>query len=349
VSDDPTTTAPPARSTRSGHAALLAVQLVFGLFPVFVLLAVDGGFAPQALAAWRLVFGTVAVGAVAFLAHRRAVRVRRGLFGPLLVCSLSGVLANQVLALEGTARTSASAAGLLMTMIPVFTFAIAAVTRQERFTLRQIVGVPIAMSGAVYLLVAARGASIEGSDPALGVALILANTFCYAGYLVYSRRVLVELPPAVFLFWVYLLSLPAAPFLAWGHDLVPSATDPVAVARGWWGLALLLVGPTFLAYLLNAFALARVPASVTAIYIYMQPLIAASGGALVLGETLAPALFVAASLVFSGIALVTMGRARSGLPPEPSPTNTASQGAPPRGRVCLTLPSRCSRRHRARS
>jgi len=178
----------------------------------------------------------------------------------------------------------------------------------------------------VDLLVAARGASIGGSDPALGIALILANTFCYAGYLVYSRRVLVELPPAVFLFWVYLLSLPAAPFLAWGHDLVPSATDPAAVARGWWGLALLLVGPTFLAYLLSAFALARVPASVTAIYIYLQPLIAAVGGAVILRETPAPELFVPAVLVFTGIALVTIKRR-----PRSGAANASAPAADPAG------------------
>ena len=39
-----------------------------------------------------------------------------------------------------------------------------------------------------------------------------------------------------------------------------------------------IVGATVLTYLLNAFALARVPASVVAIYCALQPLVAAAAG-----------------------------------------------------------------------
>jgi drug/metabolite transporter (DMT)-like permease len=295
-------------SARAGHVALIAVQLIFGLFPVFVKLAVSGGLEPQALAAWRLVFGSVAVGAVAFALHGRAAIPARRLMPKLFVCSVLGVLANQLLALEGTARTSASSAGLLMTLIPVFTFVIAGLARVERFTLRQLLGVPVAMCGALWLLLAAKSGAVPGSDPVLGNTLIVLNTLCYAAYLVYSRNVLRELPPAVFLFWAYLLSLPAAPFLAHGESLVPTTTDPELLVRSWWGLGLLLVGPTFLAYLLNTFALTRVPASVTAIYIYMQPSIAALGAALILDERPTIDLAISAALVFAGIALVTLKR-----------------------------------------
>ncbi|MEZ5978393.1 MAG: DMT family transporter [Planctomycetota bacterium] len=300
-----------ARGTRAGHLALLAVQVVFGLFPVFVKLAVAGGLEPKALAVWRIAFGTLSVGAVAFALHGRDAIPQRRHFPRLFVCALLGVIANQVLALEGTSRTSAASAGLLMTLIPVFTFAIAALTRQERFAPRQLLGVPIALAGALYLLLAAKGGASAGSDPVTGNALIVANTLAYAGYLVLSRRVLREIPPAAFLFWVYALSLWAVPWLAHGHELLPTATDPKLRADGWTGLVLLLVGPTFLAYLLNTFALTRVPASVTAIYIYLQPSIAAAGAALWLGEEIPRELFVSAAIVFCGIALVTVGRKRA--------------------------------------
>jgi drug/metabolite transporter (DMT)-like permease len=298
-------------AARAGHLALLVVQLVFGLFPVLVKLAVEGGLEPRAIAAWRLVFGSVSVGAVALLLHRRAALPPRRLLPRLVLCSLLGVFANQLLALEGTARTSAASAGLLMTMIPVFTFLVAALARQERFAPRQLVGVPIAMAGALWLLLSAESSGAAGPAPLLGNALIVLNTLAYAGYLVLSRRLLRELPPAVLLAWAYLLSLPAAPFLAHGQALLPDAVDLAARTDGWWGLALLLVGPTFLAYLLNTFALSRVPASVTAIYIYLQPAVAATAANLVLGEALGPDLAISAALVFVGIANVTLGRRRS--------------------------------------
>jgi len=302
--------AQPARGERAGHAALLVVQLVFGLFTVLVKLCVEGGLEPRAIAAWRLVFGTLSVGAVAFVLHRGALLPPRRLMPRVVLCSLLGVFANQMLALEGTARTSAASAGLLMTMIPVFTFLIAALSRQERFGRRQLIGVPIAMSGAVWLLAHADSSSAPGSAPLLGNALIVLNTLAYAGYLVLSRRLLTRIPPAVLLAWAYGISALAAPFLAYGQVLVPDAPDAAARAAGWWGLGLLLVGPTFLAYLLNTFALSRVPASVTAIYIYMQPAVAALAAYFVLGEELTADFGIAAALVFTGIACVTIRKRR---------------------------------------
>ena len=103
--------------------------------------------------------------------------------------------------------------------------------------------------------------------------------------------------------WVYVLSLWAVPLL--GHDerLVPAAGE--GARSVWIGLALVLTFPTVLAYLLNTFALARVPASVTAVYIYLQPLIAGVGGMLVLGERFRPAMVPAALCLFGAIFLVT--------------------------------------------
>jgi drug/metabolite transporter (DMT)-like permease len=113
----------------------------------------------------------------------------------------------------------------------------------------------------------------------------------------------------VLLAWVYLLSLPVMP---WVGGLPPSLPEQVT-REGWWGFAGILGVTTVMAYGLNTFALARVPASVTAIYIYLQPLIAAGAGVWILGEELGPELIPAGVLLFAGIALVTWP-AKWGLP-----------------------------------
>src|SRR5687767_5275868 len=65
----------------AGHAALWAVQLCFGLFPVFGKWAIGpAGFSPLAIGGWRIAFAATVLGALAFALHgRRALPSGRDL------------------------------------------------------------------------------------------------------------------------------------------------------------------------------------------------------------------------------------------------------------------------------
>ena len=63
--------------------------------------------------------------------------------------------------------------------------------------------------------------------------------------------------------------------------------------------------PTVSSYLLNAFALRAVPATLVAIYVYVQPVAGTLLAWLWLNERLAPATALAALLIFAGIWLVS--------------------------------------------
>lgn len=282
-----------------GHAALLVVQLCFGLFPLFAKLAA-ADFAPRALAIWRIAVGSVVLVGLAALVHRRRVVPAWRDLPEIALLALLGVVLNQVLALEGIALSTSMHAGLMMTLIPVFTFALAGLVGQERFAAGRAVGLAVALAGALVLQLGP-GEQSGGRNVPLGNALMAANCLSYAGFLVLARRFLRRHPPLVVIAWVYAASLPVLPFLARGVRVVPEDGS----AGGWWALALLLLFPTVLAYLLNTYALSRVPASVTAVYIYLQPLVAGTAGVLVLDERLQPAMRVAIPLMFAGIYLVT--------------------------------------------
>ncbi len=73
-------------------------------------------------------------------------------------------------------------------------------------------------------------------------------------------------------------------------------------------LAYVVAVPTIGAYLLNAWALGRAPASLVAVYIYLQPILGAALAVVVLGEEVGPRAFFAAAAVFIGIALVNRAR-----------------------------------------
>jgi drug/metabolite transporter (DMT)-like permease len=78
----------------------------------------------------------------------------------------------------------------------------------------------------------------------------------------------------------------------------------------WLSVAYIVLFATVVCYYLNSWALARVPPSTVAVYIYLQPLIAFVLAPLLLGEKVSPRVVVASGLVFAGVAIVTR-RSRS--------------------------------------
>jgi drug/metabolite transporter (DMT)-like permease len=286
------------RGVLAGHAALAFVQLCFGLMPIFGKWAFQpGGFAPLSIVAWRIFTGALVLSALALARHRRALLLPPRDMARVLLLALLGIVLNQALYIEGLARTTAMQAGLFTCLIPVFTFVVATCLGQERFAPGRAVGVLVALAGAAPLFVA-RGAQLELSRGALylaGCALV------YSFYLVLSKPMLARHSPLVVLAWVYVGSLPGAAIFAWHARLMPA--EPSS-SGAWLALGLILLFPTLIAYLLNLFALARVRASTTAIYIYAQPLITASASALLLDERPTPGMLRAAALLFLGIWLV---------------------------------------------
>ena len=263
------------------------------------------------MATWRLGVGALVLTGLAAWRHGFAALIpERRDVGRIVGCSLLGLVANQVLALEGMARTSSTAAGLLMPLIPVFTYGLAVLVRQEPFERRRVAGIAVALAGAVGLTLVTGDGAEHASAPVLGNALIAGNCLAYSVYLVWSRDVLARYPTLVFIALVYLASLPFLPFVAAGEELAPGEPTERALTALLWILAF----PTVAAYLLNTYALARVRASTTAVYIYMQPLIALGAGVVWLDERpgLETAVPAVALLVGIGMVVWRAGRRKAG-------------------------------------
>jgi drug/metabolite transporter (DMT)-like permease len=294
------TTPSERRSIAAGHVALAVVQVAFGLFPVFgTLVFRPGGISPLALGAWRIVGGSVVLGGLAFaLLGRRALPAAADL-PRFVACALLGVVINQGLFLLGLARSTPVNAALVMALIPVFTFVIAAAVRQERFSGLRAFGVGIALAGLLPLLFTDGFHSLGRYG--FGNLLMAANAVSYSCYLVLTKPLTRRYPPLMIIAWTYLLAVVALPVLVTGQRMFPAAD----AREAWWGLAYVVAFPTILAYLLNVFALARLRASTTAVYVYAQPLITGVAAWFVFHERPTPAMGVAALTLFVGIWLVS--------------------------------------------
>ena len=297
-------TALPNRSARTqGYLALVVVQFAFGLFAVFGKWAF-ADFSAEAIVGWRIVVGSLVLGlAVLCLRGQRALPSWPDL-AKLAVLALLGITVNMVLFLEGLRRSTVINSGLIMPMIPVFTFAIAVLLKHERFAWARGVGILLALA-ATLALAFERGAQWSASTQS-GNLMMLANTFCYSLYLVFSRPLVSKYGPLTVTAWVFVLSLWTVPLFAGKVAWIPEH----AAARSWASLGYILVAPTIVAYLLNAYALARVAASTTAVFIFFQSLITILAAVFILGEIPSARTLVCGALVFAGTALVLFGPER---------------------------------------
>ena len=310
------------RGEFAAHAALSAVQLFFALFPVFGKLAFAGGtYTPLAVGGARILFGASTLSALALALHGRKALPPLAEVPRILLLSILGVAANMTLYLEGLKRSTAGNATLLICVIPVFTFTIAVLLGHERFGARRIAGLLLALAGAALLVIFGGGAEF-GGDHTLGNLLIVLNCLGYAAYLVLVRPLARRYPPLAVIAWMFVASLPWLPLMLWrDHAARGSAEFALravflpehASAQALWALGFIVVFPTTLAYLFNVFALSRVRASTTAVYIYAQPLGTAVAAWIVLDEHVTPLMGLSAALLFPGIWLVSRAEAqRSG-------------------------------------
>jgi len=311
------TAAPERRGEFAAHAALAAVQVFFALFPVFGKLAFAGGiYTPLAVGTARILFGAFTLGALALALHGAQALPPLRELPRIAVLSILGVAANMTLYLEGLKRSTAGNATLMICLIPVFTFSIAAALGHERFGARRVGGLLLALAGAGVLV--AGGADL-GGEHTLGNLLIAGNCAGYAAYLVLVRPLAQRHPPLAVIAWMFVASLPWLPLMLWRDHAARGAVEfslrevllpQAASAKALLSLAFIVVFPTTLAYLFNVFALSRVRASTTAVYIYAQPLGTAIAAWYLLDERVTPLMGLSAALLFPGIWLVSRGEAR---------------------------------------
>lgn len=224
----------------------------------------------------------------------------RALLLPFAGLALLGTVLNQALFLTGLQHTTAVEATLLVGSIPLFTYALGWRLGREPSKPNRWAGLAVALSGVATLLVT-RGARLETSH-LVGNLLILGNCFSYSLYLVLAKPLLETQPSVRSMGVLFLLgALLFAPL--GGRELLalPWATLSTTTLLS---LAYAVVFPTIVAYFLNLWALKRAPASLVAIYVLAQPLIAALLAALPpLRERPTPVLFAAGLLIVGGVGL----------------------------------------------
>lgn len=297
-------TAPAPGSLLRVHLALLTVQLAFSGFHVIAKLLFSE-LHPLALVAVRVVAAAPLLFVFAWR-HDRVLPRWRDL-PSLALLGLLGVCLNQVLFVLGLERTLATNAGILMPSVPVFAVAVAALTGIERIGRRRLLGIGLAVAGALVVLDPTR--FHLAPEQTLGNLLILLNCLCYALFLVLQRPVLARLPWRTVIAWAFLFGA-----LGVGAIGAPAlhATDFGSLSTAaFGGLAYVVLVPTVFAYATNTWAIRRSTPSLVAAYVTLQPLSTATLARLVLDEPLGLRQLAGFLLIAAGLWRVSTAAAQA--------------------------------------
>lgn len=279
--------------------ALFAVQFLFGINYVIskVLL---GAFPPLVWASIRIIIATAVLFAFCLLTRRPHPKGGlKGFFLPLTGLALLGCVINQASFLVGLSYTTATNSAILNTLIPIFTLMVVTIRGQEPLTTNRMIGFVCAFAG---VLVLRKVEDFHFSDQTLiGDLLTMLNCLSYAFFLSYGKKFLEKHDRMWTTSYLFLYGSVALTLLA-----IPSYQSfswPVMTQELWICAVIAVVGGTLLTYFLNNWALAYTKSSQVALWIYVQPVIAAALAWVWLGQAITPRTVFSSLFIFFGVVI----------------------------------------------
>ena len=287
------------KNTTTAHLALLAANLIYGVNYTMAKIALPDYVQPFAFIVIR-VSVAMALFWVVWLSFVRE-RVERKDILRLMACGLFGVAANQSLFFLGLARTTEINASLIMITTPILVLVLSHFLLKEHINLQKVLGILLGAAGAYMLIGKGKLAIHEGTG--LGDLFVLLNAASYAFYLVLVKPLMQKYRPVTIISWVFLFGFLYTLPVGW-QQFRAVAWDTFTW-EVWASVIYVVVGTTFLAYMLNIFALSRVNPSIVSVYIYLQPLIATMVALSIGSDQLTVLKVLAGLLIFAGVWLAS--------------------------------------------
>ena len=255
-------------SILKAHLALFLVNALYGANHVVAKDVMSGEMEPNAFIFFR------AAGAVLLFWLVKSIFVkekvaRKDIFR-MALCGLFGVALNQLFFFNGLNLTSSINTGIIMTVNPILVVILSYFILKEKITWRKSVGILIGATGAVLLtLTGASGAT----DSAIGDIFIFINAASYAMYLVLVKPLMACYKPVTVITYVFTFGLLYV--MLYPPSLMEvSQMDFSAISGNEWGvIVFVIIGVTFLTYLLTVYGLQYVSPAVSSAYIYLQPVL----------------------------------------------------------------------------
>ncbi|MBM6657689.1 DMT family transporter [Bacteroides gallinaceum] len=297
-----------------GHGAMLCANTMWGLMSPLAKLVMLGGLVTPLVVTDLRVFGAMVLfWIVSFF--RKPEHVGHKDLAKLFVASLLAIVFNQGCFIFGVGLTSPADASIITTSMPLWAMVLAAIFLKEPITGKKVLGIAFGATGALLLIMgsshAGTSSTVSGDKSIWGDLLVLMAQLSYALYLVLFKNFVGKYSVFTLMKWMFTYA-----FIC----LLPFSYNDL-LAADWAGLSLMeigslafiVVGSTFLCYILVVVGQKNLRPTVAGMYNYVQPVVACIVAICWGMDSFNWVKGVSILLIFGGVYLVTMSRSRAEL------------------------------------
>ncbi len=226
-----------------------------------------------------------------------------------IFCAFFGMVLNMLAFFKGLSLSTPINSSVIITISPVLLLVLSAFILRERITWVKSLGIFLGLCGALVLILFSLKEQPNAPNIPLGNLLFIVNATSYSIYLILIKPLVskyssITLMKFLFLF-AFLINLPIGISEFTQVEWTSLPIDAI------WKLGFVVICTTVMTYLLNIYALKQLSPSTIGAFIYLQPVIAVLFAVIVGADSLTPLRIGAAALIFLGVYLSTIKRARS--------------------------------------
>lgn len=282
------------------HISLFSAQLIYALNYTIAKDLMPNHIGPLALVFLRISGACLLFWLLSLFSRKESLDV--GDLKKMAILAVFGIFINQVFFIYGLNLTKPINSAIIMISNPIMVIVFTLIVFKEQITFLKVSGLSLGIVGAITLLLF-KGNFEPGSETIIGDVMTLINASSWAVFVVMAKPYMQKYQTVTVMKWIFLfgliymtpLGIYDLPNVKW-HEM----TSDVYLAIGF-----VVVATTFLAYLLNTYALKALSSTVVSMYIYLQPFLATIFAVFLGKDTLTPIKILSAVLIISGVYMVS--------------------------------------------
>ena len=294
-----------------GHGSMLGANVMWGLMsPMAKFVMVGGAVTPLVVTDLRITGAMVLFWIASFFQKPERVTPKDLL--KLLGASLLAIVFNQGWFIFGVGMTSPVDASIITTSMPLLAMVLAAIYLKEPITGKKVLGIAVGATGALLLILGSHQVSevkAAGNHYIWGDLLVLLAQLSYALYFVLFKNFVNKYSLITIMKWMFTYAfICALPFSY--NDLLHTEWKSLQNTEI-GALVFIVVGSTFVSYVLIVIGQKNLRPTVAGMYNYVQPLVASIVAVCWGMDTFNFVKIISVALIFGGVYLVTNSRSKA--------------------------------------
>jgi drug/metabolite transporter (DMT)-like permease len=291
------------------HVSIFTACMIWGLMSPIGKDAMINGISGIVMVAFRVIGGAILFWMTSLFTKREEVSSHDMML--LFFAALLGLVFNQCCFTIGLSLTSPINASIITTTLPIITMILSAIFLHEPVTSKKVMGIFCGAIGALMLIIGSISATSSKVGDIRGDLLCLLAQLSFACYLAFFKHLIQRYNIITIEKWMFIYA--SIIIIPLSYHQVASLPLATITVKTWIETAFVVVGGTFLAYILMMIGQKILRPTVVSMYNYVQPIVACIVSVITGLGIFGMGQATAVILVFMGVYLVTKSKSRADL------------------------------------